>query len=104
MAVGPNKRPARKRIQAGSTGAKYIAAKAKAGKGRMTAKDVEKAGKAVGMKKGGKMAKGYAKGGAKMMKAMGGKMAKGYAKGGAKMSVAGLRAQAKKMGYKITKG
>ena len=54
--------------------------------------------------KGGKMAKGYAKGGAKMMKAMGGKMAKGYAKGGAKMSVAGLRAQAKKMGYKITKG
>mgnify|MGYP003155477494 CR=1 FL=1 len=56
--------------------------------------------------KGGKMAKGYAKGGAKMMKAMGGKMAKGYAKGGAKMktmSVAGLRAQAKKMGYKITK-
>jgi|TARA_E500000305_G_scaffold18789_1_gene13963 hypothetical protein len=53
---------------------------------------------------GGKMAKGYAKGGAKMMKAMGGKMAKGYAKGGAKMSVAGLRAAARKMGYKITKG
>ena len=40
----------------------------------------------------------------KMMKAMGGKMAKGYAKGGAKMSVAGLRAAARKMGYKITKG
>jgi len=39
-----------------------------------------------------------------MMKAMGGKMAKGYAKGGAKMSVAGLRAAARKMGYKITKG
>ena len=49
--------------------------------------------------RGGKMAKGYAKGGAKMMKAMGGKMAKGAAK----MSVGGLRAQAKKMGYKITK-
>jgi len=75
-----------------------------AGKSRMTKTDVEKAGKAVGMKKGGKMAKGYAKGGAKMMKAMGGKMAKGYAKGGAKMSVAGLRAAARKMGYKITKG
>jgi hypothetical protein len=40
----------------------------------------------------------------KPLKAMGGKMAKGYAKGGAKMSVAGLRAAARKMGYKITKG
>ena len=38
------------------------------------------------------------------LKARGGKMAKGYAKGGAKMSVAGLRAAARKMGYKITKG
>ena len=43
--------------------------------------------------------KGYSKGGARMMRAMGGKMAKGAAK----MSVGGLRAQAKKMGYKITK-
>ena len=41
---------------------------------------------------------------AKPLKARGGKMAKGYAKGGAKMSVAGLRAAARKMGYKITKG
>ena len=125
MAVGPNKKPARKRIKAGSTAAKFVAGRAKAAKrgtDRMTVTDIEKAGKLVGMKKGGKMAKGYAKGGAKMMramggkmakgyakggakmmKAMGGKMAKGYAKGGAKMSVAGLRAAAKKMGYKVTK-
>ena len=40
----------------------------------------------------------------KPLKARGGKMAKGYAKGGAKMSVASLRAAARKMGYKITKG
>jgi len=58
--------------------------------------------------KGGKMAKGYSKGGPKMMKAMGGKMAKGYSKGTGKsgvktMSVASLKAQAKKMGYKVTK-
>ena len=87
MAVGPNKKPARKRIKVGSIGAKYMAGKAKAAKrgtDRMTVTDVEKAGKLVGMKKGGKMAKGYAK-------------------GGAKMSVAGLRAAAKKMGYKVTK-
>ena len=58
--------------------------------------------------RGGKMAKGYAKGGAKMMKAMGGKMAKGYSKGTGKggvktMTLAQLRAQARKKGYKITK-
>jgi hypothetical protein len=43
-----------------------------------------------------------------MMKAMGGKMAKGYSKGTGKggvktMTLAQLRAQAKKKGYKITK-
>ena len=49
--------------------------------------------------------KGMAKGGKVQKMAKGGMMKKkGYAKGGAKMSVAGLRAAARKMGYKITKG
>jgi len=56
--------------------------------------------KKKGMAKGGAMMKkkkGYAKGGAMMKK-------KGMAKGGAtKMTVTKLRAEAKKLGYKLVK-
>tara|TARA_R100001082_G_C4286310_1_gene126158 strand:+ start:95 stop:415 length:321 start_codon:yes stop_codon:yes gene_type:complete len=106
MAVGPKVKkgikpasPAKKGRPMKPTPAGTL--KARGGK---MAKGYAKGGAKMMKARGGKMAKGYAKGGAKMMKAMGGKMAKGYAKGGAKMSVASLRAQAKKMGYKITKG
>mgnify|MGYP003117715639 FL=1 len=75
---------------------------------KMKSKGYSKGGAKMMKARGGKMAKGYSKGGPKMMKAMGGKMAKGYSKGTGKggvktMTLAQLRAQARKKGYKITK-
>jgi|TARA_R100001460_G_C3505510_1_gene170886 hypothetical protein len=76
--------------------------------GMKKSKGYAKGGAKMMKARGGKMAKGYSKGGPKMMKAMGGKMAKGYSKGTGKggvktMTLAQLRAQARKKGYKITK-
>ena len=52
------------------------------------------------MARGGMKKKGYARGGATMMKKKG--MAKG-GKAGSKMTLAKLRAEAKKLGYKLVK-
>ncbi len=56
--------------------------------------------KKKGMARGGMKKKGYARGGATMMKKKG--MAKG-GKAGSKMTLAKLRAEAKKLGYKLVK-
>ena len=56
--------------------------------------------KKKGMARGGMKKKGYARGGATMMKKKG--MAKG-GKAGSKMPLAKLRAEAKKLGYKLVK-
>jgi len=57
--------------------------------------------KKKGMARGGMKKKGYARGGATMMMKKKG-MAKGGKVGG-KMTLAKLRAEAKKMGYKLVK-
>ena len=56
--------------------------------------------KKKGMARCGMKKKGYARGGATMMKKKG--MAKG-GKAGSKMTLAKLRAEAKKLGYKLVK-
>ena len=57
--------------------------------------------KKKGMARGGMKKKGYARGGATMMMKKKG-MAKG-GKAGSKMTLAKLRAEAKKLGYKLVK-